>query len=142
MHESAFTIDALCARFDVAEEIRHFAHIPGGKVIFGTGSARMVGQEALELGAKRVLLVTDPGIRAAGHEDLVMESLSGAGLEIVVFDEVKENPTTEDVDRCLAAIEGREIDVIVGLGGGSSMDTAKGTNFIRTNGGRMQDYWG
>ncbi len=59
-----------------------------------------------------------------------------------MFDKVRENPTTADVDDCLRAAREAGIDGIVGLGGGSSMDTAKGCNFLLTNGGRMQDYWG
>src|SRR5207253_7359155 len=60
----------------------------------------------------------------------------------VVFDQVRENPTTRDVDRCLRVAQSAGIDTLVGLGGGSSMDTAKGCNFLLTNGGRVQDYWG
>src|SRR6266705_3246664 len=65
-----------------------------------------------------------------------------AGIAVTVFPEVRENPTTRDVDACLAVARAANIDLIVGLGGGSSMDTAKGTNFLLTNGGRMQDYLG
>lgn len=126
----------------VTEEVRRFADAPCGKVVFGVGTVATVGDEAVTLGAKSVMLVTDPGIRAAGHEERVLNSLKKAGLEVFVFDEVRENPTTEDVDRCVAAIDGKAIDLIVGLGGGSSMDTAKGANFLLTNGGRMKDYWG
>jgi alcohol dehydrogenase len=59
-----------------------------------------------------------------------------------MYPEERENPTTEDVDRCVEVARRDKVEMIVGLGGGSSMDTAKGTNFILTNGGRMQDYWG
>jgi alcohol dehydrogenase len=59
-----------------------------------------------------------------------------------LFSSVRENPTTTDVDACLKVARENGIDGIVGLGGGSSMDTAKGCNFLLTNGGRMQDYWG
>ena len=59
-----------------------------------------------------------------------------------VFDAVQPNPTTEDVDRCLRIAQDAQIDLIVGLGGGSSMDCAKGANFLLTNGGCIEDYWG
>jgi alcohol dehydrogenase len=101
-----------------------------------------VGELARELGAKKVLLVTDPGIVAAGHADRAQRSLQAAGLQIAIFDRAKENPTTKCVDDCLAVARAASIDTIIGLGGGSSMDTAKGCNFLLTNGGRMQDYWG
>jgi alcohol dehydrogenase len=101
-----------------------------------------VGELARELGGKNVLLVTDKGLAAAGHPARAMSFLEAAGLRVTVFDEVHENPTTMDVDRCVEVARGAGIDMIVGLGGGSSLDTAKGANFILTNGGRMQDYWG
>lgn len=143
MPEAAITIDELCSGFeDIPADVKHFAHVPGGRVIFGAGTAACVGEEALKLGAKTVLVVTDPGIVKAGHATRVEDFLRVAGLEVVFHHDVHENPTTEDVDRCLKAIDGRGIDLIVGLGGGSSMDTAKGVNFLLTNGGRMQDYWG
>ena len=68
--------------------------------------------------------------------------LADAGLQVTLFGKARENPTTRDVDECLAVARAFGIDTILGLGGGSSMDTAKGCNFIFSNGGRMQDYWG
>src|SRR5437016_7094849 len=59
-----------------------------------------------------------------------------------VFHRGHENPTTADVDACVAVAREEDIDGIIGVGGGSSLDTAKGCNFLLTNGGRMQDYWG
>src|ERR1051325_6749245 len=112
------------------------------RVVFGAGSVDRVGELAREIGAKRVLLVTDAGIAAAGHAAHAQRSLAAAGLRTTVFDRAKENPTTRCVDDCVAVAQAAGIDTIIGLGGGSSMDTAKGCNFILTNGGRMQDYWG
>jgi alcohol dehydrogenase len=68
--------------------------------------------------------------------------LEAAGLHVEIYDQVRENPTTADVDRCVAIARECGADLLIGLGGGSSMDTAKGCNFILTNGGRMHDYWG
>jgi alcohol dehydrogenase len=68
--------------------------------------------------------------------------LEAAGLHVTVYDAVRENPTTLDVDRCLEVARAANIDLLIGLGGGSSMDTAKGCNFLLTNGGEMKDYWG
>ncbi|MGH7129790.1 MAG: iron-containing alcohol dehydrogenase, partial [Planctomycetaceae bacterium] len=90
----------------------------------------------------RALLVTDTGVKTAGHADHCFDSLRAAGLEVTVFDETTPNPTTDDVDRALAVAHQAGINLIVGVGGGSSMDCAKGVNFLLTNGGRMQDYWG
>ena len=115
---------------------------PRTRVVFGAGSANRVGELAAELGGRRVLVVTDRGIAAAGHARNVEQALAAAGLTPVVFDQVRENPTTKDVDDCLAVARREGIDLIVGLGGGSSMDTAKGCNFLISNGGVMKDYWG
>jgi alcohol dehydrogenase len=68
--------------------------------------------------------------------------IESSGAPVTMYPEARENPTTEDVDRCGEVARRDKVEMIVGLGGGSSMDTAKGTNFILTNGGRMQDYWG
>src|SRR5438445_3607126 len=115
---------------------------PRTRLVFGVNSVERVGEQARALGAKIVLVVTDPGIVTAGHADRVEHILQSCGLGVVVFDQVRENPTTRDVDQCLAVAKAADIDTLVGLGGGSAMDTAKGCNFLLTNGGRIQDYWG
>ena len=119
-----------------------FDYHPRTRMVFGAGRIERVGELAGELGGGRVLLVTDPGIVEAGHSARAMAALEAAGLKVAVFDGVIENPTTREVDQCVATARSAEIDVIVGLGGGSSLDTAKGCNFLLSNGGRMQDYWG
>lgn len=119
-----------------------FDFVPRTRLVFGANTVERVGELAAELGGKRVLLVTDPGIVKAGHAARVQESLAKAGLHVSLFDRAKENPTTKCVDECVAVASAEKVDLLVGLGGGSSMDTAKGCNFIFTNGGRMQDYWG
>jgi alcohol dehydrogenase len=115
---------------------------PRTRVLFGVNSVEGVGLIARELNGRKVLLVTDPGIVAAGHAQRVEKLLTGQDLEVTCFSEVQENPSTVCVQRCLEIARRSEVDTIVGLGGGSSMDTAKGCNFLLTNGGRMQDYWG
>jgi alcohol dehydrogenase len=112
------------------------------RLVFGAGASRHAGELARSLNGQRALLVTDRGLAAAGHATRVAESLRAAGYAVTVFDAVHENPSTDDVDACLAVAREAEVNLIVGLGGGSAMDTAKGTNFLLTNGGRMQDYWG
>lgn len=125
-----------------ASSLVAFDYQPRTRLVYGVGSVERTGELAREFGARRVLLVTDLGIVAAGHADRVRGILEGAGLFTALFDQVRENPTTGCVDRCVSAAREAQADFIVGLGGGSSMDTAKGCNFILTNGGRMQDYWG
>ena len=115
---------------------------PRTRLIFGVNSVEKVGRLAAELGARSVLVVTDKGIVAAGHAQRVEHSLQAAGLGVVTYDRVRENPTTRDIDDCLQVARAASIDLFIGLGGGSSMDTAKGCNFLLTNGGQMKDYWG
>ncbi len=112
------------------------------RLFFGAGCVEQVGDLAREMGAKKILLVTDEGIVAAGHAERVRRLLTSAGVKVALFGKARENPTTRDVDECLVAAKSAGIDTILGLGGGSSMDTAKGCNFLLTNGGRMEDYWG
>jgi alcohol dehydrogenase len=119
-----------------------FDYQPQTRVVFGPGSVDRLGELARGLGGRRAFLVTDRGLASAGHETHGIEALRSAGLEVVVFDEVTPDPTTDDVNRALAVAERSNVDLIVGLGGGSSMDCAKGANFLLTNGGRMQDYRG
>ena len=114
------------------------------RLIFGAGSLREIGRAVRELmpGPCRTLLVTDPGVTAAGHVKRAIESLSAESITCVVFDGVEENPTTRHVEAGAEFARAQGIDVIVGLGGGSAMDCARGVNFLITNGGRMEDYKG
>jgi alcohol dehydrogenase len=122
----------------------HPQSIPGSRVrvVFGPGNLGRIGDIAKAQGGTRVLLVTDPGVRDAGHVERAVRALYKAGLPVRVFDEVGENPTTIHVGKGVIAARPFEPDLIIGLGGGSSMDCGKGINFLLTNGGRMQDYWG
>ncbi len=119
-----------------------FDYQPRTRIVSGEDALEQIGSLARDFGGKHGLLVTDKGIAAAGHPSRAITFLEAAGLHVTVFDEVHENPATGDVERCVEAARQADIDFIIGLGGGSSMDTAKGCNFLLTNGGRMQDYIG
>lgn len=106
------------------------------RLIHGLGSLAQLGILAQGLGARRALLVTDPGIVAAGHVGRGQAFLEQAGLEVSVFAGAHENPTTADVQAGVEHATRFSPDLLVGLGGGSSMDCAKGINFIFTNGGQ------
>jgi alcohol dehydrogenase len=118
--------------------------LPGSrvKVLFGPGSLDRLGELCKSMGGKRILLVTDPGIEAAGYPERAIRSIYKSDLLVRLFDEADENPTSETVNKALRAARPFNTDLIVGLGGGSSMDTAKGVNFLLTNGGAMTDYHG
>jgi alcohol dehydrogenase len=130
-------------RFTVAPwSLQPFDFHTPTRVTFGPGTLGQLGEQARELGASRVLLVTDPGLERAGHPQRAQESLRSAGLEVFVFDEVEENPTSRHVEAGTRFAEPLRIDLIVSVGGGSAMDCAKGINFLLTNGGTMTDYKG
>jgi alcohol dehydrogenase len=112
------------------------------RIVFGPGKLDELGAVAASLAGKRVLLVSDPGVVAAGHAPRGIKSLESIGLTVALFDGVQENPTTQHVDSGLLIAKEFGPDLIIGLGGGSSMDCAKGINFLYSCGGRMQDYWG
>jgi alcohol dehydrogenase len=112
------------------------------RVVFGPGTMDQLGELAKELGDTRVLVVTDPGLQAAGHPQRALASLKAAGLESFLFDKVEENPTSRHVDLGVQFAQPLDIDLIVSVGGGSAMDCAKGINFLLTNGGTMADYKG
>ena len=113
------------------------------RVVFGENALDQLGDLTKELGERRVLVVTDSGIIRAGIVDRALDSLKAASLEAFVFDGVEENPTSLHVAEGVQfAKDQGEINLLIGLGGGSAMDCAKGINFILTNGGQMEDYWG
>jgi alcohol dehydrogenase len=115
---------------------------PPTRVVFGPGSLQRLGEVVREYGGSRVLLVTDPGLKAAGHPLRARDVIARAGAEVFLFDAVEENPTTKHVGLCLDFAKRHAIDFLVAVGGGSSMDCAKGVNFLLTNGGQMADYKG
>ncbi|MFQ5461978.1 MAG: iron-containing alcohol dehydrogenase [Phycisphaerae bacterium] len=112
------------------------------RVLFGFGAIEELGREALRIGATRVLVVTDPGIERAGHLDTALQALGDASLPFALFDGAGENPTTEHVAAGMRFARRGIADLIIGLGGGSAMDCAKGINVILTNGRTVADYWG
>lgn len=110
------------------------------QVVFGRGVSDQAAAHAVALGARRVMVVTDPGVAAAGLLGPVEDQLRAADLDVTVFDTVEPNP--RDVD-CLSGAEmasDRDVDVFVAVGGGSSIDTAKCIALLRSNGGHPRDW--
>lgn len=112
------------------------------RVEFGNGTSHRAGDEARAIGAKRALVVTDPGVVSAGLADRILSDLEAAGVETALYERVSPNP------RDTSVVEGAEFarehgsDLIVAVGGGSPIDTAKAIGLIQTNGGRIQDFEG
>jgi alcohol dehydrogenase len=122
--------------------LRPFDYHSPTRVVYGPGTVNRLGELARELGATRALLVTDPGLEAVGHPQRAMESLREAGLQVFLFDDVEQNPTSRHVEAGVTFVRPLHVDLLVSVGGGSAMDCAKGINFLLTNGGEMADYKG
>jgi alcohol dehydrogenase class IV len=126
----------------VYPEMVPFDFQPRTRVVFGAGTRQRLGQLARELGMRRTLIVADSGIVEAGHAAAAAHSLEAAGVDAAIYHEFGPNPDSAMVEagRQFAAPLG--LDSIVGLGGGSSLDCAKGINFVLRNGGAIADYRG
>jgi hydroxyacid-oxoacid transhydrogenase len=112
---------------------------------FGPGASAEVGHDLASYGARRVLLVTDPGVMETGHPTRIAEQIWQHGIETVIFDRARVEPTDASLDEAVAfALDaestGRRFDAVVAVGGGSSIDTAKAVNLLLTNPGELMDY--
>ena len=103
------------------------------KIIFGTGSSRQAGEQLRLLGGKKALLVTDRGVEAAGVLFGIYEGLLSAGVAYALYNGVAPNPTITNVREAVALYEAEECDCLLGVGGGSAMDTAKAAGAVMNN---------
>jgi alcohol dehydrogenase len=111
-------------------------------VIFEPGGLGRLGEIARTLGFGRTLLIADEGMGKAGYTGRALRSLEAAGVEALGWYGFGENPDSAALEQGCAHAAAFAPDSVIGLGGGSSMDAAKGVNFLLTNGGRIHDYWG
>ena len=133
----------------MVDELKHLAdaaaweaELGTTRIVFGPNCLERLGELARSVGGSRALVVSDPGLRQAGHLERALRGLREASVEPFVYDGVEHNPTTRHVDEGLTVARDGSVDCIVGLGGGSAMDCAKGVNLLLTNGGKMEDYLG
>jgi alcohol dehydrogenase len=112
------------------------------RLIFGNGALARLGQLARELGFRRSLLVADSGVLDCGYVEEASKLLKDVGIEVETFHGFDINPDASMIEAGRAYAASLKIDSIIGLGGGSSLDCAKGINFLLTNGGHMRDYCG
>ena len=123
--------------------MRSFDFQPTTRVVFGEKALSKLGELAKTLGTHSALVVTDPGVSKARIVEKALHFLKQESISAAVFEDVEENPTTRHVTNGVQfAKDLGTLDLIVALGGGSAMDCAKGINFILTNGGEREDYWG
>jgi len=115
---------------------------PRTRVVFGAGEFARLGEVARELGGTRCLVVADPGIVSAGYAPEAIRSLKARRMTVHGFHEFQPNPTSAMAEAGGAFATPLGIDLIVAVGGGSSLDCAKAINFLISNGGKMRDYWG
>ena len=119
-------------------EIREF--FQATKVVSGAGAVNNVGQEVIALKGKKVLIITDGFLAKSDIMKKVIYSLDASEIDHIVYDKVRANPRTTDCDETAELAKEQNIDVIIGLGGGSSMDQAKATAALVTNGGKCVDW--
>ncbi len=113
-------------------EKAHIFYSPN-KVLFGPNTVKNVGNEVLQLGGKKVLIITDPGVVQANLIEPIKASLDGAGISWVVYDQVKPEPPVACVEEAVARLKSEKCDLLIGVGGGSSLDVTKAVSLKATN---------
>lgn len=112
------------------------------ELIFGPGARMLSGNYAKKFGARKVLVVTDSGVAAAGWTGDVVRSLKDAELRTIVFDKVSPNPRSAEIMAGAELYGSEKCNVIVAVGGGSPIDCAKGIGIVSSNGGHILSYEG
>ena len=111
-------------------------------ILFENGASRKVADLAAAFGAQRILLVTDRGVRDAGLTRAAEDALRDAGLDRVVFEDVVADPPSEVIERAVALCRDERIDLVLSIGGGSALDTAKLVAYLAESGDRLDDIYG
>ncbi|NJP36177.1 iron-containing alcohol dehydrogenase [Alkalicoccus luteus] len=112
------------------------------EIIFGNGALEKSGESCLRLGAKRVLIVSDPGLQESGWTNKIEQCCEDIDLPYSRFYGAGINPRDVEVEQGVDAYKQAGCDAVLGLGGGSALDVAKGISILATNGGRIADYEG
>jgi alcohol dehydrogenase class IV len=112
------------------------------RILMGAGCIEQIGPEVKALKGKKVLIVTDPGIIRAGLLEPILPLLKKAGIPTALFDQVEPDPHIEIVDQALARLKEEKCNMVIGLGGGSSLDIAKLAAAMAVNPGHISDYFG
>jgi alcohol dehydrogenase len=112
------------------------------RVEFGLGVSQKVGEEAASLGVKCALIITDPGVIKAGIIDNITKALAQANISHAIFSDIEPNPRDTSVEKGVSEARKSGADLLVAVGGGSAIDTAKAIGVLLTHGGTIQDYEG
>jgi alcohol dehydrogenase class IV len=110
-------------------------------ILFGCGKSALLGEKLIALGCKKALVVFDKGVKAAGIVDKLLDNMKAAGIQTVLFDKVEADPPDYLVNEAGALGVAEKVDGIVGIGGGSSIDTAKGARVLLTNPPPINNYF-
>jgi alcohol dehydrogenase class IV len=121
-------------------ELEQVFTVEATPVKYGPGAVADAGWELQRLGVSRVLLVTDPGVAAAGHPDRVRAAAEAEGIEVVLFDGVRVEPTLSSLQTAVQAAREAAVDGFVSVGGGSAMDTAKVADLVLSHPAPLMDY--
>jgi alcohol dehydrogenase len=124
---------------EIPQELRKFL---APEFIFGVGALELAGGYAAHLGARHIMLITDPGLIDAGWCDRVSASLDDAGLSYTVYSDVTPNPRTEEVMAGAELYHSSQCDALLALGGGSPIDCAKGIGIVVANGRHIDEFEG
>lgn len=112
------------------------------KIAFGQGAAKTAGTEAAFLGGTTALIITDEGVMKSGLVDVIRDSLQRSKIETVLFDGVEPETPARVIDEGARIARAKKCDLLVGIGGGTTLDTTKGISAVATNGGKVLDYVG
>ena len=111
-------------------------------IIFGAGEAKRTGAEIKKLSVKKVLIVTDKIMEKVGNLETIKRSLESENIAWEIFDDITQEPVMEYVDKGISLYKKSNCEALIGLGGGSAIDTAKAISVMVTNAGKIQDYMG
>ncbi|GAB4114141.1 MAG: iron-containing alcohol dehydrogenase [Candidatus Caldatribacteriota bacterium] len=120
----------------------YFSFLMETKVIYGIGSAEQLGNIVAQKKAKRVMIIADSGVKKAGLVEKIQNILYTSHIESGLFEDIEISSSTDTVDKGATLVKQENYDLIVGIGGGSSIDTAKAIGVVVTNGGKCIDYAG
>jgi len=127
---------------EVYMPLKNFSFSVPTKILFGVNQVCCVGAEALALGGKKALIITDKNIVKVGLVDRVRDQLEEDGLDVDIFDEVEPEPHIECANLVTDFIRKRDSDIFVGVGGGSCLDMTKVASIMATNPGKVEQYLG
>jgi alcohol dehydrogenase len=112
------------------------------KVLFGLNSIKKIGLEGKILGGSKAILVTDLGVMKSGLVEQIGSFLEASGISYVIYDQVKADAPVSVIEECVRWIREKKVDIVIGVGGGSSLDTAKGAAIMAGSLGTICDYAG